>query len=194
MIFKKKIYPDGQIPQLDQVVDQLKRLDNKNKRLMFRMFVFYLVFAALYLGLTLLNNDPEFTLENRIQGALCVLIFLVTAVFFWHHYRKTYKADYGAPVLKMLEDARDRHKLLRPGKMWFMIFIVLTCDVVVTWALIDAAWPATWNVLTIILVVQAGYFSLMSVSYLIGYLIWRKKSRPLVWNLTKLIDELRGDV
>jgi hypothetical protein len=93
----------------------------------------------------------------------------------------------------MLEDARERHKLLRPGKMWFLIFIVLTCDVVVTWALAEQDWPANWSLLTVILVIQAGYYTIMGISYLIGYLIWRKKSRPLVRNLTILIEEFKSD-
>jgi len=193
MKFRKKAYLDGQVPHLDQVVDQLKRLDNKNKRLMFWMFVIYLVFALFYLGLTVLNNDPEFSATNRIQGGVCVMILVAAAIFFWYHYRKTYQADYSAPILKMLEDARDRHKLLKPGKLVFILFIVLVCDVVVTWSLMDATWPATWSTLTIILVIQAGYLVLMAVSYLIGYLIWRKKSRPLVRNLTKLIEELKEE-
>ena len=193
MTFKKKFYPEGETPHLDQVVDQLKRLDTKNKKLMFRMFVFYLVFAVFYLGLMILNPDPELTLENRLQGVLYVLMFLVAAFFFRHHYRKTYEADYTAPVLKMLEDARERHKLLKPGKIWFIIFIVITCDVVVTWALADQTWPANWTRLATILVIQAGYFTIMAISYLVGYLIWRKKSRPLVRNLTMLIEEFKRE-
>ncbi len=194
MIFKKKVFPEGQAPELDQVVDQLKSLDNKNKKLMFRMFILYLGFALFYLGLLILNPDPELTLENRIQGVFYVLIFAVAAFFFRHHYRKTYKADYTAPVLKMLEEARDRHKLLRPGKIWFMVFIVVVTDIVVTWALLDdTSFPESWSLLTSILVIQAGYFAIMSLSYLIGYLIWRKKSRPLVRNLTRIIDELKRD-
>lgn len=193
MTSNRKIYPEGQTPHLDEVIDQLKRLDTKNKRLMYRMFILYVVFAVFYLGLMILNPDPELTLENRIQGVIYVLIFAVAALFFRHHYRKTYHVDYAAPVLKMLEDACERHKLLRPGKIWFLIFIVLTCDVVVTWALTDQTWPASWSLLTIILVIQAAYYAIMGISYLIGYLVWRKKSRPLVRNLTMLIEEFKRE-
>jgi Ca2+/Na+ antiporter len=193
MITREKIYPEGEAPHLDQVVDQLKRLDTKNKRLMHRMYILYVVFAVFYLGLMILNPDPELTVENRIQGVMYVLIFVVAAFFFRYHYRKTYQVDYTSPVLKMLEDARERHRLLRPGKIWFLIFIVLTCDIVVTWALADENWPASWSLLEVILVIQAGYYAIMGISYLIGYLVWRKKSRPLVRNLTALIEEFRRE-
>jgi hypothetical protein len=193
MTINKRNYPEGQTPGLDQVVEQLKRLDNKNKRLMFRMFVIYIIFAVIYLGLMILNPDPELTLENRLQGAVYVLMFVVAAFFFRHHYRKTYQADYTAPVLKMLEDARERHRLLRPGKIWFIIFIVVTCDIMVTWVLAEHTWPGSWSLLAIILVIQAGYYSIMGLSYLLGYLIWRKKSRPLVRNLTRLIEEFKRE-
>jgi hypothetical protein len=193
MTFNKKIYPEGQTPHLDQVVDQLKRLDSKNKRLMFRMFILYVIIALFYLGIMILNPDPELTLANRMQGIIYVLVFVVAAFFFRYHYRKTYQADYTAPVLKMLEEARERHKLLRPGKMWFIVFIVLVSDVAVTWALTEQTWPASWSLLTVILVIQAGYYAIMGISYLIGYLIWRKKSRPLVRNLTMLIEEFKRE-
>lgn len=193
MTFNKKIMQEDQKPGLDQIVDQLKKLDSKNKKLMFRMFILYAAFTVFYLGLMILNPDPDLTLENRIQGVVYVVIFAVAALFFRYHYKKTYKADYTAPVLQMLESARDRHKLLRPGKAWFMIFIVLTCDIVVTWALLDTTWPASWTRLAIILVIQGGYWATMSLSFLIGYLVWCKKSRPLVRNLTRVIDELRTD-
>lgn len=193
MTIKRTIDPEGPTPHLDQVIDQLKRLDNKNKRLMYRMFILYMIFAVVYLGLMILNPDPELTLDNRIQGVIYVIIFMVAALFFRYHYRKTYHVDYTAPVLKMLEDARERHKLLRPGKIWFLVFIVLTCDMVVTWALAERTWPVGWSLLTIILVIQAGYYAIMGISYLIGYLVWRKKSRPLVINLTMLIEELKSE-
>ena len=190
---RSRIFPEGQAPELDQVVDQLKGLDTKNKRLMYRMFILYLVFAVAYLGLMIINPDPDLSIENRIQGAVYVLIFAVAALFFRYHYRKTYQADYTAPVLKMLEAARDRHRLMRPGKIWFVLFIIFATDLVVTWALADNHWPASWSLLTTILVIQAGYFVIMGLSFLAGYLIWRRKSRPLVRNLTRIIEELRTD-
>lgn len=193
MIIKKRIIPEGQNPDIDHVVDQLKNLDSKNKRLMYRMFILYVAFAVFYLGLLIVNPDPELTLDNRLQGVIYVLIFTVAAFFFRYHYRKTYQADYTAPVLKMLEAARERHKLLRPGKIWFLVFIILTCDIAVTWALMDHSWPASWSLLVKILVIQAGYYAVMAIAFLIGYLIWRRNSRPLVRNLTRIIEELRID-
>ncbi len=192
MTIKKRIYPEGESPDLDLVVDQLKSQDSKNKRLMYRMFILYIIFAVFYLGLLIFNPDPELTFENRIQGVCYVLIFTVAAFFFRHHYRKTSKVDYAAPILSMLEEARERHKLMRPGKAWFVVFIVGFTDIVVTWALVTDI-TAEWSLLTKILVIQAGYFTIMSLSFLIGYLIWRKKSRPLVRNLTRIIDEMRAD-
>ncbi|MFH0761716.1 MAG: hypothetical protein V2A67_09470 [Bacteroidota bacterium] len=193
MTFKKKIIQEGQKPDLDQVIDQLKHLDNKNKRLMHRMFILYAVITVFYLGLLILNPDSDLTMENRIQGVVYVIIFGVAALFFRYHYKTTYKADYTAPVLQMLESARDRHKLLRPGKVWFMIFIVLASDIVITWALLDTTWPETWSRLTVIFVIQANYFAIMGLSFLIGYLTWRRKSHPLVRNLTRMIEELKKD-
>jgi hypothetical protein len=82
---------------------------------------------------------------------------------------------------------------MRPGKAWFLVFVIVVCDIVVTWAMIDHQWPDHWTLTQIILFHQAWYFGVMAVSFLAGYLIWRKKSRPLVRNLTRIIDELSSD-
>ena len=192
MTTNNKICKEHVSQDLDQVVDQLKCLDQKNKRLMQRMFIVYVVFALFYFGLLIFNPDPELTLANRIQGACYVLIFTVAACFFLYHSRKTYKVDYTEPVLKMLETARERHRLMRPGKAWFVFFIVTVTDGVVTWALVPDIFP-NWSLAGRILFIQANYFALMGISFLIGYLVWRRKSLPLVRNLTRVIDEMRRD-
>jgi hypothetical protein len=74
-----------------------------------------------------------------------------------------------------------------------MAFIVITCNIVVTWALLDTTWPESWTRLSMILLIQGGYWAIMGLSFLIGYLIWRRKSRPLVQHLNRIIDEMRTD-
>ncbi len=190
---KNKIFRDGQTPEMDQVIDHLKSLDTKNRRLMFRMFIFYLIIALVYIGLMIFDPGPDLVSENRIIYLSYILIFIVSALFFRYHYRKTYRVDYTAPVLKMLEAARDRHRFMKPGKVWFVLFLVIACDVIVTWVMLDSSWFIGWSLLLKIVVIQLSYFAIMALSLLVGFLIWRRKSRPLVRNLTRIIEELRRD-
>ena len=190
---KSKIFRDGQTPEMDQVVDQLKSLDTKNRRLMFWMFITYLVIALVYIGLMIFDPGPDLISENRIIYLSYILMFIVSALFFRYQYRKTYRVDYTAPVLKMLESARDRHRFMKPGKIWFVLFLVIFCDIIVTWVMLDSSWFVGWTLLLKIVVIQFSYFAIIALSLFVGFLIWRKKSRPLVRNLNRIIEELRRD-
>jgi hypothetical protein len=178
---------------LDQVMDSLKKLDSRNKRLMHGMYIAYVVFALIYTVLLILNPDPELTVSNRIQGVIYVLIFGMSALYFRHHFLKNKSVDYSAPVLEMLNAARNRHKLWTPGTVRFIVALVGVTDIVVTWAILEDNLLKDSSLIIRILVIQAVYFSIMGISFLIGYLSWRKKSRPLVRNLNRIIEELQED-
>jgi hypothetical protein len=178
---------------LDQVMDSLKKLDARNRRLMRGMYILYIVFAVIYTGLLILNPDPELPTNSRIQGVIYVLVFGMSAFYFRYHFLKNKRVDYSAPVLEMLHAARKRHQLWTPGTVIFIIALVGITDAVVTWALIDDHFLSDFALMARILLVQAGYFMIMGISFLIGYASWRRKSRPLVRNLTRIIEELEHE-
>lgn len=193
MTFENKTNIAEKPANLDQVMDSLKKLDSRNRRLMFGMYIAYVVFAVVYTGLLIINPDPELTLNNRIQGVIYVLIFGMSALYFRHHFMKNKSVDYSAPVLEMLNEARNRHKLWTPGTIRFIIALVGLTDIVITWAILEDDFLRDHSLTVRILVIQAGYFLIMGISFVIGYVTWRRKSRPLVLNLTRIIEELEKD-
>lgn len=193
MTFKSKTNPAEEAVNLDQVMDSLKRLDARNKKLMHGMYIVYVVFALIYTVLLILNPDPELTLSNRIQGVIYVLVFGMSALYFRYHFRKNKAVDYSAPVLEMLTAARKRHKLWTKGTVSFIVALVGITDIVVTWAIIDDKVLLGYTLIIRVLLIQAGYFLIMGISFLTGYLSWCKKSRPLVRNLTRIIEELERE-
>lgn len=178
---------------LDQVMDSLKKLDLRNKKLMHGMYIVYVVFALIYFGLLILNPDPELTVSKRLQGAMYVLIFGMSAIYFRYHFRKNKAVDYSAPILDMLTAARERHKLWTKGTVSFITAIVGLTDIVVTWAMLDDKFLSDHSMIVRILLIQSGYFLIIGTSFLIGYVTWRRKSMPLVRNLSRIIDELQMD-
>ncbi len=190
MTFDDKKINQEELVNLDQVMDSLRRLDLRNKRLMRGMYILYLVFAVIYTGLLIVNPDPELTLNNRLQGVMYVLIFGMSALYFRYHFLKNKRVDYSAPVLEMLHEARNRHKLWTPGTVRFIVALVGMTDIVVTWAILEDHFLKDYSLIVRILVVQAIYFLMMGISFLIGYFSWKRKSRPLVRNLTRIIEEL----
>jgi hypothetical protein len=193
MTFNNKLNNVEEPVNLDQVMDSLKRLDARNKKLMHGMYIAYAIFALVYTVLFIVNPDPELTFNNRMQGVMFVLIFGMSAIYFRHHFLKNKAVDYSAPVLEMLHAARNRHKLWTPGTVRFIIALVGMTDIVVTWAILDDHFLIGQSLLLRILLIQAGYFLIMGSSFLIGYLSWRKKSRLLVRNLSRIIEELQKE-
>jgi hypothetical protein len=193
MTFNNKLNNVEDPVNLDQVMDSLKRLDARNKKLMHGMYIVYVVFALVYTILFIVNPDSELTFNNRIQGVMYVLIFGMSALYFRHHFLKNKAVDYSAPVLAMLNEARNRHKLWTPSTIWFIIALVGMTDIVVTWAILDDHFLIEQSLFLRILLVQTGYFLIMVTSFLIGYFSWRKKSRPLVRNLSRIIEELQKE-
>ena len=193
MTFNNKTNNLEEPVNLDQVMDSLKKLDSRNKKLMHGMYIVYVVFALIYTGLLILNPDPELGLNRRLQGGMYVLIFSMSAIYFRYHFRKNKAVDYSAPVLEMLTAARNRHKLWTKGTVCFIIALVGLTDIVVTWAIIDDKFLADYSLIIKILLVQAVYFITMGISFLIGYTTWRRKSMPLVHNLNRIIEELKKD-
>ncbi len=175
---------------LDQVMDSLRKLDVRNRKLMQGMYIVYVVFALIYTGLLILNPDPELTLNHRLQGGMYVLIFGMSAIYFRYHFRKNKSVDYSAPVLEMLTAARKRHKLWTAGTVGFIIAMVGLTDIVVTWAMLDDKFLSDYSQIIRILIIQSAYFLTMGISFLIGYITWRRKSMPLVHNLTRIIEEM----
>jgi hypothetical protein len=193
MTFNNEISRVGEPANLDQVMDSLRKLDSRNRRLMRGMYILYVIFALFYTGLLILNPDPELTLNNRLQGGMYVLIFGMSALYFRYHFIKNKRVDYSAPVLEMLHAARNRHKLWTPGTIRFIVALVGLTDIVVTWAILDDHLLVDSSLAVRILVVQAGYFLIMGISFLIGYRSWCRKSRPLVRNLSRIIEEMEGE-
>lgn len=193
MTFSNEINRKEEPANLDQVMDSLRKMDARNRRLMRGMYILYVIFALFYAGLLILNPDPELSLNNRLQGVMYVLIFGMSALYFRYHFIKNKRVDYSAPVLEMLHAARNRHKLWTPGTVRFIIALVGLTDIVVTWAILDDHLLKDSSLAIRIMVIQLGYFLVMGVSYLIGYRSWCRKSRPLVRNLTRIIEELERD-
>jgi hypothetical protein len=193
MTFNNKQKNNEEPVNLDQVMDSLRKLDARNRKLMHGMYILYVGFALIYTGLMILNPDPELTINHRLQGGMYVLIFGMSAIYFRYHFRKNKDVDYSAPVLEMLAAARKRHKLWTAGTVSFIIALVGLTDIVVTWAMLDDSFLSGYDLIIRILIIQSAYFLTMGISFMIGYITWRRKSMPLVHNLTRIIEELQKE-
>ena len=175
----------------ENLIARMRKEDNRNKKIMFGMFILYLVFTIFYAILFIFNPDPKLSLTDRMAGHSYVLAFIIGTFYFIWEYLIYKKVDYSTPLLALLKKTVRRYRFF--SIKWIPVMIVV---VIISYGFTISYVErlATWDtgICTKILTIQAVYWGIMVIAGLIGYLIWRKRSR-LIWKDAKtLLEELKN--
>lgn len=174
---------------MDTLVINLKNEDSRNLRLMKNFKWIYFVMIIVYTLLLVVNPDPELDIYHRISG----LCYVVSFVFFWLIFRKYHKEyseiDYSLPLFDMLTKAAERYKM---GYKNFLLVIppILLIDVGLTISFTDHL--GSTEFINKILFIQAIYIPVICISGFIGYMIWKKRQKPLRDGALQLLKELKS--
>lgn len=174
----------------ENLILRMQKEDKRNKKIMMGMFFLYLIFSIFYTFLFLINPDPKLTSTDRITGLSFVVAFIIGTIYFVWEYRNFKKVDYSLPIITILEKTEKRYRFFRTKWMPVMI-IVSIVSFGITLSYIDQL--AYWDVSLFgkILAIQGVYWAIMFIAGIIGYLIWRKRSRPIWKDAKTLLEELR---
>lgn len=155
------------------------------------MFFLYLIFSIFYIFLFIINPDPALTSNDRITGLSFVVAFIIGTIYFVWEYRNFKKVDYSLPIITILEKTEKRYRFFR-SKWIPVIFIVAIVSFGITLSYVDRL--AYWDVSLLgkILAIQGVYWAIMFIAGIIGYLIWRKRSRPIWKDAKTLLEELKN--
>jgi hypothetical protein len=172
---------------LDQLVKGLEKEDSRNLKmtsnftiLMWVLTPFYLVLAIV--GLVL--GNPSIDIIGFIFFSLGFMAF----GFLLRNLQMDYKSvDYGIPTVEMLRNAAKRYKLWQP-KTWLTIIPVALIGVGAGLT-IQKGIPNT-DLSMRLLIVFIGYILVMIIAFFIGYLIWRKRHKPLRDKALQLLTEI----
>lgn len=176
---------------LDSLVNELKKKDDRQKTTYRRFYIMLSVFVVIYALLLVVNPDPELTLYHRLAGLSYVMAFVIGAWLFRREHRMIVAVNYADPLLEVLKSAALRY---RPFSKRFLpyILVLLFIDLGITLGGPKRYLPENWTDEQKILMTQVVYWGIMLISAMIGYLLWRVRYRPLWLGLKQMIDELEG--
>ena len=176
---------------LDSLVNELKKKDDRQKSTYRRFYIMLSVFVVFYALLLVVNPDPELTLYHRLSGLFYVIAFVIGAWLFRREHRVMVSINYADPLLKVLKCAAERY---RPFNKRFLpyLLVLLFIDLGIILGGPKRYLPENWTDNQKILIIQVVYWGIMGISALVGYLIWRVRYRPLWLALNQMTEELEG--
>ena len=172
---------------LNSLVIRLRKEDDRLAKKMKNMKWLYIVMIIIYTGLMVINPDPELKLHNRISGFCYVSAFIIFAVLFKQKIWDFSTVDYSMSSSEMLTRAAHRYRFSF-SQFFFVLPSILLIDAGFSISLFYRL--TSLSPLNRILILQAFYIPLILVSGFIGYLIWRRKHKPLYENAKELLKEL----
>ena len=180
---------NNKLGSIDSLVVNLKKEDLWNLNLMKSFKWIYLVMIIAYTLLMVVNPDSDLKLHNRISGICYVVAFGIFVLIFRKYHKEYSEIDYTLPVAEMLSKAAKRYKF-----RWKSVLITLPSLVLIDVGVVLSSFydvqEIAWNR---VIYFQIFYFTLMGVSGFVGYMIWKKKQKPLYEGAMQLLKELEGN-
>lgn len=173
---------------LNSLVIRLRKEDDRLAKMMRNLKWLYIVMIIIYSGLMILNPDPDLKLHDRISGFCYVSAFIIFAVLFKQKIWDFSRVDYSMSSSEMLTRAAHRYRFSF-SQYFFVLPSILLIDAGFSISLFHRL--ISLSPLNRILILQAFYIPLILISGFIGYLIWRRKHKPLYENAKELLKELK---
>jgi hypothetical protein len=174
---------------METFIDKLKNEDQRNLHQVKSFKIIYLIFIFIYLLFFII----EFIDYGSIEGGLTQLLFAAAFIIFYFIFRNLHKVfrdlDYSVSLSEMLSKVIDRYQLKVKTYLQLSIPVLL-----INIALVNNIYPdLTWlSPVNRILIVQAFVIPIFVGAAYVGYLIWKKRQKPLVDNAKQLLSDLNA--
>lgn len=176
-------------PDLGTLTSNLQKEDRRNIRMTRNFQILMWIMAPLYLILFNFGMGDEITIYDRIEGACFALAFLSFAMIFRKYYKVYTSVDYGVPTTEMLQKAIERYRF-QFKKIPFLLMPIVLIDLAVTIRSLTAE-EGIFHGQTIKF--QFIYWGMMSAAVFVGYMIWRRKQKPILDASKELLKEILGE-
>ena len=168
-------------------IGQLKKADARSKTMVRRFYITYFVIAAIYLGIFILNPDPDLKFSDRLNGTLLFIGILLFAVMGKMKVSELKKVRYDEPSKIFLEKALNRYKFWAKEMNYALVLVALvnigSCRSYVT------NYPHFESTTMNIVAFELVFFSAMGVGLYFGYQHWSKHKKPMANEIRMLLDE-----
>jgi len=172
---------------LDQLVKGLQKEDSRNLKMTSNFVILMWVLAPFYLFLAIVGvilDNPSIDQIGFIFFSFGFLAFGFLFKSLKHDYKSV---DYGISTIEMLRNAAKRYKLWQL-KTYLTIIPVALISVAASLT-IQKGIPHP-DLTMRLLIVFTGYTLLMTIAFFVGYLIWRKRQKPLRDKALQLLAEI----
>lgn len=169
-------------------IRQLRKADARSKALLRRFYIAYFVIAAIYLGLFILNPDPELKFSDRINGSLLFLGILLFAVMGKMKFSELINVRYDEPSKIFLEKALARYKFWAKEMNYGLVLLVLinvgSCrSYVINYPYFEST---VFNIIAFELV----FFTAVAIGLFFGYRHWSSYKKPIADEIRLLLSEM----
>lgn len=174
---------------MDSFIDKLKIEDQRNLH-QFKSFKWiYLIFIFLYTLFFAIDFIGTENIERGISQLLFIVAFVMLYAIF-SKYQKVYsELDYSVSIAEMLSKVIDRYQ--HNKKYYLQIALPITLiDIAVVHSFYNRLTSLT--PLNRVLIVQSILTLVFGGAAYIGYLIWKKRQKPLVDNAKQMLKDLNA--
>ncbi len=173
---------------LNELIEGLRREDDRNLHLTNRFKWIMWIFAPLYFIFFLIMLYEDEPILKELGFFFFSASFLFFAIIFRNLNNEYKSVDYGIPTTEMLRKAAQRYEIwqTKTAKAMFPAFlaaigVALACEEMI---------PNIDDTATRIVVAFLVYSLMLGIGFSIGYLIWYKRQKPLRDHALRLLEEL----
>ena len=175
---------------LENLIRKLTEEDTRQAKVIRRTYVMYLTIIVLFSGMYILNPDPELGFYQRLTGAIFLLGFIMMTFFIRKSYLLLEQVDYTKSVYEVLNKAAERYRFWETKRMIFIAVFLIIIDVAVSMVFNGRYLPDSLSWIEKTLIVQAFYIPVITISFAIGWMQWRKTKKPMLEKIKELLKEL----
>lgn len=174
---------------MESFIGKLKEED-KSYLLIVQTFKWvYLFLTGLYFLIYFAFPFRDSTSLQKLSDLLFILAFAFLFIIFSRYYRMFRKLDYSVSLSEMLSKVIKRYRLSIATFIEASVPLLLI-DLSIT---LNIYHDLTWmSPVSRVLVVQAFLIPLFVGAGYIGYLVWKKKQKPLVDNAKEMLKDLNA--
>lgn len=176
---------------VDNLISRMEKEDSRNKRMMKSIFYMYLICTVLYTLLFVINPDPDLTIYDRLGGLCYVTAFLTGTFFFRREYLTLKNIDYSLPLLQLLMQNEIRYRYFSVKWLYVLVIIVLI-GFGISFSFSSPGRLMQFSLVEKLVIIQGGYWSILTASGIIGYRLWKKRSYPIWKDSKTLLDDLNS--
>lgn len=173
----------GNAVDLDNLTGKLQKEDSRNLRLMRSFKWIYFAMAAIYVVMIV---NPSYSISYRLAGVCYVLAFILFALVFKKFHREYSNVDYSLALIDMLRKAVERYRLNLKRVLLVLPSVLLIDGGIV----LSGSYGVDSDSWGDVLVFQVAYFMALTLSGFVGYLIWRKRQKPLHDSAKQMLADL----